>query len=254
MPDAQIRHVREGYGYAARAARRFQRDLTRHVPQHDRVIVKKAVRKRQHAAVLQREGRVLAVHEAVFRKAHAYRLARRTKAQPVILKPEALFQRHIEARMPAQAEVHCSFVPVLHLVGDLQGAALQRVDHPEDEVPQILRVGFLAARKRQHHARIRLFRKRKFARRRKAVDRQAVRLAVHLIAALPKSCDIWKQRQRPVAPVGGITLPEVLRAVASADRPQLRAQAARRNRQAVVFNRIQHQRMLLITSSMSGTL
>lgn len=86
-------------------------------------------------------------------------------------------------------------------------------NYPEGEAARIPRIGFLAACKREHHARVRLFRKRKFARRREAVDRQAVCLSVHFVAALPKPGDIRKQRERPVAPVGGIALSEILRAV-----------------------------------------
>ena len=115
VPDAEVRHVREGHGDLLLILLRAQGDGMRHILQDDGVVVKQAVPQRQIASLLQRVVMHATADRIAFGELHLLRGRYLVEVEPVVLETERRIQRHIEARVDAVAETHGARIAVSHL-------------------------------------------------------------------------------------------------------------------------------------------
>ena len=163
---------------------------------------------KRQLSVLQRKRRLTSGDKAVRCKFHTLRRAG-AEIQRIILKPQPVFQRHVDARMTAEGKVHALFVPVFHTDLRMQCVFFQPIANCVAEAERILRVKFRIRLNLQRNGVIRFLRRSKLRRGRKAMNRKMVRLPFVAIYPVCQPRHIRKNRRRAVGPVGGVSLPEI---------------------------------------------
>ena len=215
--------------------------------QQNYVCVEKPVVQVDGPVLPQVVGQLLPRQEAGGAEQHPLRGLRLREADPVVGEGLPRLQGQIEARVTAQAEIHGLLILIPDPVADVEAVFLQPIADliAEAEGVDVPGLGVVLHDHRAFQLALLLLPQHRVAD--EAVVPQGVAFAPVGIFPAPEPGHVGEDIHRPALPEGRVPLPEIFRAVGSADGPQLSPQGVDFHRQLIVVK--QHGSFLLLDSA-----
>jgi len=244
MPEADIRHIREGYAYGSPVPG-AEGHLTVHILQDNGILIKELVTKSDATVVLQKVGLCLPVYKQLGRKTDPIRLAGLGKFQGIIFKGFSIQEGDPETGMTANGKIQ-GFCPlIMYPVGNLHSRAVECIDDLKYKIEGVLGQGFQIAFQLQDQMAIATLCHGKLRACGKAVDPKGIFFVLYPIFTIIEPADHRKKSGRPIRPVGGIALPKILTSIGRPQTQHLCAQGIYCQGQEFVLNGNFHSYLLI---------